>query len=244
MEWKIGEIRQIGGEWYQCIESHFSCEGCDFKNTSKCNREETECSFSVRQDRTSVIFKKLEKIEGPYDDCGTILQRFKIYTNVTNADTKGLELHIYSNNTIGIEVKQNKKEVMDIHKVTMNIDDKDYLLDKLESILHDTHCQQYKDEICEAFSKYIATENSSDLKSFDLNAAKAGKPICTRDGRKARIVCFDKNNLLPIVALVTGGDGLETVFQYHPNGQTHEYVEHPEDLMMLIEKKERLGKCV
>lgn len=237
MEWKIGEIRQIDGEWYQCIESHFSCEGCDFKNTSRCSHEGSECLYPIRQDRTSVIFKKLEKIGGPYDDCGTILQRFKIYTNVTNADTKGLELHIYSNDTIGIQIKQDKKEDMDIHKVTMSIDDRDYLLDKLESILHDTHCQQYKDEICEAFSKYIATESVSDLKPFDLEAAKLGKPVCTRDGRKARIVCFDKADERPIVALISDNKS-EFVYEYLIDGRCYKSRDDDNDLMMLTEKKE------
>ena len=34
-------------------------------------------------------------------------------------------------------------------------------------------------------------EKKLNLKEFDLEAAKAGKPVCTRDGRKARIICFD-----------------------------------------------------
>ena len=35
-------------------------------------------------------------------------------------------------------------------------------------------------------------ENKLNLKEFDIEAAKAGKPVCTRDGGKARIICFDK----------------------------------------------------
>lgn len=35
-------------------------------------------------------------------------------------------------------------------------------------------------------------EKKLNLKPFDLEAAKAGKPVCTRDGRKARIICWDK----------------------------------------------------
>jgi len=187
MECKIGEIRKIGSEWYQCVESkQDACTDCAF---NPINGIGYNCSGSCTYKQ--VIFKKLEKVGEPYDDCGAILQRFKIYTNVTNADTKGLELHIYSNDTIGIEIKENKEGMKE-----------------------------------------------KNLKPFDLEATKAGKFVCTRDGRKARIICFDKNNLLPIVALVTGEDGLETVFQYYSNGQTHEYVERPEDLMMLPEKKE------
>lgn len=34
-------------------------------------------------------------------------------------------------------------------------------------------------------------EKNLNLKPFDLEAAKAGKPVCTRDGRKARIICFN-----------------------------------------------------
>lgn len=127
---------------------------------------------------------------------------------------------------------------MYIHKVTMNIDDRDYLLDKLESILRDTHCQQYKDEICEAFSKYIATESVSNLKLFDLNAAKAGKPVCTRDRRKARIICFDAKfpKTGNIVTLVEKENGEEVTLYHYDDG--HCSIGRGYDLMMLPEKKD------
>lgn len=32
------------------------------------------------------------------------------------------------------------------------------------------------------------------MKPFDLEKAKAGAPLCTREGFRARIVCFDANN--------------------------------------------------
>lgn len=35
-------------------------------------------------------------------------------------------------------------------------------------------------------------EKKLNLKPFDLQKAKEGKPVRTRDGRKARIVCFDR----------------------------------------------------
>ena len=41
------------------------------------------------------------------------------------------------------------------------------------------------------------------MKPFDLEKAKAGAPVCTREGFKARIICFDaNNNRFPIVALL------------------------------------------
>lgn len=76
------------------------------------------------------------------------------------------------------------------------------------------------------------------MKPFDIELAKKGHPVCTRDGRKARIICFDKNNLLRIVALVTQHTGLEEVFQYYQDGQSQRTSKSPEDLMMLPEKKE------
>lgn len=334
MECVIGEIRKIGSKWLQCIEGKCNKE-CYFYNRSLHKtiagingNDFGACNACFRSDNKSVIFKELEKIGGHYDDCGTILQRFKIYTNVTNADTKGLELHIYSNDTIGIEIKENKKDMnSNNNKYDGRMDEECIsLCDALNSLpgVETTssccgHCKnnfmiffncnnsyslaiiarafnkrysgtylEWKIEVetldngrysyflysvkpystelemktdveqlienlevwkVEEYKEYFNyggeekqpnTEVSQEVKKkhFCLKDAKSGKSVCTRDGRKARIVCFDKNNLLPIVALVTGEDGLETVFQYYSNGQVHEYVEHPEDLMILIEKKE------
>lgn len=49
------------------------------------------------------------------------------------------------------------------------------------------------------------------LKPFDLEAAKAGKPVCSRDGRKVKILEFDSGfRNYPIIALIeprdTGGE--------------------------------------
>ncbi len=75
------------------------------------------------------------------------------------------------------------------------------------------------------------------LKEFDLEAAKAGKPVCTRDGRKARIICFDAENDKPIVALIYDCNR-ETVFQYLKSGRFFTGQINGYDLMMLPEKKE------
>lgn len=42
------------------------------------------------------------------------------------------------------------------------------------------------------------------MKKFDLELAKAGHPICTRDGRNVRLICFDAiNNHYPIIGLIS-----------------------------------------
>ena len=80
-------------------------------------------------------------------------------------------------------------------------------------------------------------EKRLNLKPFDLEAAKAGKPVCTRDGRKARIICFDVKAKKPIAALITNDDTEEVHF-YYDNGRSNQYQEYRYDLMMLPEKKE------
>ena len=80
------------------------------------------------------------------------------------------------------------------------------------------------------------------MKEFDLEQAKAGKPVCTRDGRNARIICFDGKGDQPIIALVEvkgNKDALiEKVERYFINGHSvFEVRETNNDLMMLSEKK-------
>lgn len=60
----------------------------------------------------------------------------------------------------------------------------------------------------------------TNLKPFDLEAARAGSPVCTRDGRKARIVCFDKkgSEYGCICALIQDRTGTEDMFFYGKTG--------------------------
>lgn len=57
------------------------------------------------------------------------------------------------------------------------------------------------------------------MEPFNLEEAKAGKPVCTRDGRNARIICYDyKNDVYPIIALVET-DGSESIFSCTIKGE-------------------------
>ena len=80
------------------------------------------------------------------------------------------------------------------------------------------------------------------LKPFDLQKAKDGKPVCTRDGRKARIICFDKQEGFPIIALVETkvNDRIsEEIALFNINGRAvSDDIDSKLDLMMLPEKKE------
>ena len=50
------------------------------------------------------------------------------------------------------------------------------------------------------------------MKPFNLEEAKAGKPICTKDGNEARIIIFDKKGEYKIVGLIEYKDSEEIVY--------------------------------
>lgn len=77
--------------------------------------------------------------------------------------------------------------------------------------------------------KDMETKN---FKPFDLEAAKAGETICTRDGREARIICFNRIGNLPVVALVKNGEH-EDIYFYHNDGRDNKRDEEKDyDLFM------------
>lgn len=71
---------------------------------------------------------------------------------------------------------------------------------------------------------------------FNLERAKAGDPVVTRDGRKVRLVCFDAKTDYPILALVLDRDGTyEKERRYLINGKyDSSKLESPNDLFMAL----------
>lgn len=70
----------------------------------------------------------------------------------------------------------------------------------------------------------------SNLKPFSLEAAKAGKPVCTRDGHKARIICFDRKDNTPIVALIECVNHVEILQCVYNDGKCFHYDTSNNDL--------------
>ena len=65
------------------------------------------------------------------------------------------------------------------------------------------------------------------MKPFNLEEAKAGKSICTRNGKKARIICFDRIdncggnfNIVALVSMtrISGEIYREEIYSYDNNG--------------------------
>lgn len=197
MERKVGEIFEYNGEWYQCIHvpQKHSCKACDLRGLCCDNNgvKIVTCVWRHREDNTSVIFKKLEKVGEPFKSMGNCYQVYKTYCEPTNV---GLGSS-YDGSKVVIKIKQNKENMK---------------------------------------------EKKLNLKPFDLEAAKAGKPVCTRDGRKARIICFDakRKDGKNIIALIPSKEysGFEDLVAYPNNGNYHGGHENDGDLMMLPQKKE------
>lgn len=79
------------------------------------------------------------------------------------------------------------------------------------------------------------------MKPFDFEKAKAGAPVCTREGFKARIICFDaNNNRFPIVALLKDSNSSnEYPVSLTKKGRFSDgEADSQKDLFMVGEKKE------
>ena len=197
MECKIGEIFEYNGEWYQCVNTGFSCADCDIKGDCS-DISIGACSSLLRKDGKQVHLKKLKKVGEPFlfdfnaDGNQLWMQQYHFFEKPKLSDSVNFCINSLYDKTILIEIKQ-KQEDME--------------------------------------------ENKLNLKPFDLEAAKLGKPVCTRDGRKARIICFDmKGDICPMVAAVEE-NGVEYLYRYDEKGLNC-YKKSNEDLMMLPEKKE------
>lgn len=207
MERKVGEIFEYNGEWYQCLKSpDGSCKHCDMGFGGKCPIPIKECTESGRNDRSYIIFKKLEKVGEPIRVAGKLYQKIKTiyitcdYCSFYNEASRDCELRDDTcfGNEMFVEIKQNKEDM---------------------------------------------EEKKLNLKEFDLEAAKAGKPVCTRDGRKARIISFDRHGEdCPIIALVVDSKNAECeeVIDYTLDGICNENIinHNKYDLMMFTRKKE------
>lgn len=240
MERKIGEIFEFKKEWYQCVEGR--CKDCHF------SEKRYLCKQFITKDfcTNGIIFKKLEKVGEPYTHycpSGRIIyfQRYKIFNKSYSHNTEYIMCDFNEDDIVSIELKQTKED-MEEKKIQLKREDIDYLTRKIRYLVYKTNdYDRATEEIMNLFIPSDTEHSSSEkigknLKPFDLEAAKAGKPVCTRDGRKARIIsCSLRNKNFPIAAIVE--DEEENVYQFEANGVCDEHDENL-DLMMLPEKKE------
>lgn len=239
MERKIGEIFNYQDNWYQCIENTgYGCIICHFNthNNICCNNVLNiigNCLPPYRKDYKSVVFRKLEKVGNPIMVENKSYQKIKVPDSLCNNCvfydnfSRNCKLSYYINHQpaysclkdeIFVEIKQNKE----------NMEEREYSEEDMKNNPRFKHHKNIEQVI-----------NMQKMKPFDLEAAKAGKPVCTRDGRKARIICFDAKCIKPIVALIQGSDNSEQIEYYTENGVfSNGGTGKNRDLMILLEKKE------
>ena len=235
MERKIGEIFEYNGEWYQCMKEDMYdyCKGCASFENLRCTT-----LYGNRDCWLKATCKKLEKVGEPYMLEAKKFQKYRVFHtpyiyNKIDYSWQSFADPYY----ISLEIKQNKEDMEEKYS-------------ELTDIVHeymdkDMTYKDFKEAINDWVDDYVANKESDKptLKPFDIEAAKSGKPVCTRDGRKARIVCFDAKGDQPIIALVEAKGNkdalIEKVERYFINGHSvFEVRETNNDLMMLPEKKE------
>jgi hypothetical protein len=213
MERQVGEIFNYQDNWYQCIENTgYGCIICHFNthNNICCNNVLNiigNCLPPYRKDYKSVVFRKLEKVGNP------IMVENKSYQKIKVPDSLCNNCAFYDNFSRNCKLSY--------------------------YINHQPAYSCLKGEIFVEIkqNKEDMEEKKLNLKEFNLEEAKAGKPVCTRDGRKARIICFDLNNKnFPIVAIINC-DTEENAYQYDIDGICDEH-DNNLNLMMSHEKKE------
>ena len=261
MEREIGEIFKYDGEWFQCVEDGkenlcFNCDLYDEKH-KLCNENLTgNCHIAFRKDSKSVIFKKLEKVRKPHSFGRKLMQPYKLYVSpVVPHELDYFVIYSEDNKTIEIEIKQDREDMEENANNRGNCSECgdtrfEVIARAKEDLFKSTNIERNEKEVAVIdnilFRCYqmgwldrYKEEKRPNLKPFDLEAAKAGKPVRTRDGRKARVICYDRqsDHGFPIVALVenTGAEKDEDVRCYRLNGAADE---PSYNLMMLPEKKE------
>ena len=188
-----------------------TCTNCGFNNKGCLADKHITGDCSSRLDGASVIFRKLEKIGNP------IMIENKSYQKIKVPDSLCNNCAFYDNFSRNCKLSY--------------------------YINHQPAYSCLKDEIFVEIkqNKENMEEKKLNLKEFNLEAAKAGKPIYTRDGRKARILCYDLKGVeeYPIVAAIETHDYLaESISAYDRNGRFDHDKENNNDLMILLEKKE------
>ena len=109
MERKIGEIFELGGAWFQCIEQpekydETVCSLCAFRGNGNCELD--RCSGIYRSDKKSVIFKKLEKVGEPYEFDGHLFQSYRTFEVPIFTENYATVRELGNNSKISIEIKQ------------------------------------------------------------------------------------------------------------------------------------------
>ena len=211
MERKIGEIFEHNGEWYQCVIGG-DCRDCAFNNDNCEERKRITLKNKLTKEEVTGLCTSELRSDG----------KSAIFKKLEKVG-EPYERYIGSNKSIKVQRYRLPYRYAILPKEPFMILEPNYK----NSI--EIGIKQIKEDM---------EENKLNLKPFDIQKAREGKPVCTRDGHKARIICFDKKGAYPIVALVNDYNEEEYIKNYDEFGKKIIGRETGDDLMMLPEKKE------
>lgn len=230
-KWSAGEIRQVDkGRWVQCIKG-ICCSNCYFYKSDNCS---SHCYYEHISGNKHVIFKKLENIGDPVECNGQWFQMVELADKTQGCRQcvfKGYcleeDLHYCKADAVFVKVEDYKPE----NKKTMEEkEDK-----KKTGYMYNTETQvqllvsDYSDNkitlknLVSKLKELFSGKDKTSYIPFNIEKAMIGKDVCTRDGRKARILCFDAKGDRPIVALIDQkGVPDDFPYKYHVNGSFYE----------------------
>lgn len=203
------------GEIFEYNGEWYQCVECD--SCGKCSLRTTECGSGTKSDIADEVFGACSKVRRT-DNKHAIFKKLEKIGEPTMLDGKLVQ------------------KILTTDGYSCN-----------GCCFKSPECDKADDDLCCKYEIYVEIkQNKEDMKEkklnlrpFDLEAAKAGKPVYTRDGRKVRIICFDAKCIKPIVALIQGSDNSEQIEYYTENGVfSNGGTGKNRDLMILLEKKE------
>lgn len=239
-KWSVGEIRQIGdGKYVQCIEGR-GCNNCYFFKSDNC----PSCYYEYISGNKRVIFKELENIGDPIEYNGQWFQMVGLADRAQGCRQCVFRGHCFEEeihcqiDAVFVKVKDYEPK----NKKTMEEKENEKKVDFMSNMETQVQllCSEYNDNkitlknLVSKFKKLFSEEDKVDCIPFDIEKARNGSDVCTRDGRNARILCFDAKGDRPIVALIDqNGLSDDYPYKYRINGSFYGDALSDIDLMIV-----------
>ena len=225
---------------------------------NKENMEENEENkYDGKMDKECIplcdALNSLPDVETTESCCGHCKDRFRIFFKCKNPYSLSVIARVFNRRYSGtklqwiIEVETHDNGGYNYFVHSVEAYENNTMMEKDISQLVENIKYWSSEKYKEHFINGVKSEEKKklNLKPFNFEQAKAGKPVCTRDGRKTRIIAFDrrlfyKNVSYPILALVERSEWEDDVCGYNEKGKVliEDGAEYKDDLMMLPEKKE------
>lgn len=214
---------------------------------NKEDMEEKKDNYDGNMDKECIqicdVLNSISDVRTTESCCGHCKDRFMVFFTCDNPHSLAIIARVFDRRYIStsqpwyIELQTKDSGAYDyfIHSET-KYDSEEVMMKDINQIIE--NIKYWCDD--KFASHFKGCDDNPTLAPFDINLAKQGKPVCTRDGRKARIICFDLQSIEKtlIVAAVQVTDKQEVISHYYEDGRQFVDGISELDLMMLPEKKE------